>query len=304
MLLMHCDLGWKAVIFSLSPNCSEQSFSLELAFKELPALVFNFSRQRITHGDRSDNLCTSTAAASITPFFTMFMVCFLSTLVFRRRSAWAKNIFFTLDQRATVPRAQGSGFLLSLRILQTLTQVVKYRNHKGQQQRLTAPLTTLGRQDQGIQLRCLSSLRYTSPTANLSTPPKAKSRSQQGNNFGLRISLCGRPIGWFTGRLASSINRDPRLKMESFCFPRLIIEAECSSLSANVCFDLRRSQHFLSLVGCCSKTNICSPADSRCKMDSFPLFVSFEAAEFATRPLSQHALVCSVHALWVVFFCL
>lgn len=149
-----------------------------------------------------------------------------------------------------MPRAQGRGFLLSLRILQTLPQVVKYRNHKGQQQRLTAPLTTLGRQGQRIQLRCLSSLRFTSPTANLSAPPKAKSRrSRQGNNFGLRISLCGRPIGWFTGRLASSINRDRRLKMESFCFPRLIIEAEWSSLSASVCFDLRRSQHFLVLGG-------------------------------------------------------
>lgn len=148
-----------------------------------------------------------------------------------------------------MPRAQGRGFLLSPRSLQTLPQVVKYCNHKGQQQRLTAPLTTLGWQGQRIQLRCPSSLRFTSPTANFSASPKVKSRSRQGNNFGLRNLLCGRPIGWFTGRLASSINRDPRLKMESFCFPRLIIEAECSSLSANVCVDLRRCQHFLVLGG-------------------------------------------------------
>lgn len=135
-----------------------------IGFQRASCFSRNFSGQRITHADRSDNPCTSTAAASITPFFTMCVICFLSTLVFRRRGR-AKNIFFALDQRATVPRAQGRGFLLSLRILQTLTQVVKYRNHKGQQQRLTAPLTTLGRQDQGIQLRCLSSRRFTSPTA-------------------------------------------------------------------------------------------------------------------------------------------
>lgn len=39
MLLMHCDFGWKAVSFSLSPNYCNKSFSLELAFKELPALA-------------------------------------------------------------------------------------------------------------------------------------------------------------------------------------------------------------------------------------------------------------------------
>lgn len=73
-------------------------------------------------------------------------------------------------------------------------------------------------------------------------PPKMKRRDWQGNNSGQKISLCAQPIGRFTGRLVSSINRDPRLKMGSFRFPRLIIEAECSSLSADVCFDLTLSQ--------------------------------------------------------------
>lgn len=226
--------------------------------------------------DLSDNPCISTVTASITPFFTVLMI--------------SVHVFYRLSKEIRVDQKHLCYFLLKIseRLCPGLRAKTFFspcgfftHSHRwlnfaiikgsGRGQQHLRP--HLGGRIWGVQRRCLSSLRFTTPTANLSMPPKAKSRGRHGNNFGPTISLCGRPVGWFTGRLASSINRDPRLKMESFCFPRLIIEAECSSLSANAGFDLRRSQHFLSLVGCCSKTNICTRADSRRKMDLLPLFV-------------------------------
>lgn len=87
--------------------------------------------------------------------------------------------------------------------------------------------------------------------------------------------------------------------MGSFRFPRLIIEAECSSLSANVCFDLRLSQHFCPWWDAAQRQIFACALTRAIKwIHVRPPFVSFEAAGFATRPLTQHVLVCVCFVLF------